>query len=347
MQVKKQQLEPDMEQQTGSTLRKEYGKTVYCLPAYLTYMAPRQQTTRNASLNIRPAQVVWSVVLACVFAALPVYAATDSFTRTDATDLGANWHRNSISGGGFGITSNQAAVTATSNDRIETWSAETFGANQYSSVVLITYTGTSNQTGCGTSLRWDQGTVKTGYWVVVNTAGTNNVSIHRFNAGTATLLQQVTHSWTSGHILRAEISGYTITVKDNGTAFTSIEDTSGSKIASGHPGLAYSSTLSAICTVDDWDGNNLAATISSLGTLSASIIPRLTLKTNTDQWAPVVLKDPLDSYPVAGVAGNQVTLYYRRGLTTDLSILPTQSGDGSATGQDCATDGTETRSEEH
>ena len=38
MQVKKQQLEPDMEQQTGSKLGKEYDKAVYCPPAYLTYM---------------------------------------------------------------------------------------------------------------------------------------------------------------------------------------------------------------------------------------------------------------------------------------------------------------------
>ena len=38
MQVKKQQLEPDMEQQTGSKLLKEYIKAVYCHPAYLTYM---------------------------------------------------------------------------------------------------------------------------------------------------------------------------------------------------------------------------------------------------------------------------------------------------------------------
>ena len=38
MQVKKQQLEPDMEQQTGSKLRKEYIEAVYCHPAYLTYM---------------------------------------------------------------------------------------------------------------------------------------------------------------------------------------------------------------------------------------------------------------------------------------------------------------------
>ena len=38
MQVKKQQLEPDMEQRTGSKLEKEYVKAVYCHPAYLTFM---------------------------------------------------------------------------------------------------------------------------------------------------------------------------------------------------------------------------------------------------------------------------------------------------------------------
>ena len=38
MQVKKQQLEPDMEQRTGSKLSKEYLKAIYCHPAYLTYM---------------------------------------------------------------------------------------------------------------------------------------------------------------------------------------------------------------------------------------------------------------------------------------------------------------------
>ena len=38
MQVRKQKLELDMEQQTGSKLGKEYIKAVYCHPAYLTYM---------------------------------------------------------------------------------------------------------------------------------------------------------------------------------------------------------------------------------------------------------------------------------------------------------------------
>ena len=36
--VRKQQLEQDMEQQTGSKKEKEYVKAVYCHPAYLTYM---------------------------------------------------------------------------------------------------------------------------------------------------------------------------------------------------------------------------------------------------------------------------------------------------------------------
>ena len=44
MQIKKQQLELDMEQQTGSKLGNEYVKAVYCHPAYSTYM---QSTSRK------------------------------------------------------------------------------------------------------------------------------------------------------------------------------------------------------------------------------------------------------------------------------------------------------------
>ena len=44
MQVRKQQLEPDREQQIGSKLGKEYIKAVYCHPAYFTYM---QSTSRE------------------------------------------------------------------------------------------------------------------------------------------------------------------------------------------------------------------------------------------------------------------------------------------------------------
>ena len=44
MQIKKQQLEPSMEQWTGSKLGKEYIKAVYCHPAYLISM---QSTSRK------------------------------------------------------------------------------------------------------------------------------------------------------------------------------------------------------------------------------------------------------------------------------------------------------------
>ena len=49
MQVKKQQLEPDMWQRTGSKLGKEYVKAVYCHLAILTYM--HEYIMWNAGLN--------------------------------------------------------------------------------------------------------------------------------------------------------------------------------------------------------------------------------------------------------------------------------------------------------
>ena len=48
MQVKKWQLEPNMEKWTGSKLGKEYVKAVYCHPDYLTYV---NYITRNAGLD--------------------------------------------------------------------------------------------------------------------------------------------------------------------------------------------------------------------------------------------------------------------------------------------------------
>ena len=51
MQVKKQQLEPDMEQQTGSELGKEHVKAVYCHPAYLTYLTYPKYIIRNAGMD--------------------------------------------------------------------------------------------------------------------------------------------------------------------------------------------------------------------------------------------------------------------------------------------------------
>ena len=48
MKVRKQQLELDMEQQTGSKQEKEYVEAVYCHPAYLTYA---EYIMRNTGLD--------------------------------------------------------------------------------------------------------------------------------------------------------------------------------------------------------------------------------------------------------------------------------------------------------
>ena len=56
MQVKKQQLEPDMEQQTGSKLGKEYVKAIYYHPAYL-FNFHAEYITQNARLDEAQAEI--------------------------------------------------------------------------------------------------------------------------------------------------------------------------------------------------------------------------------------------------------------------------------------------------
>ena len=53
MQVKKQQLEQDMKQQTGSKSGKEYVNAVFCHPAYLTYGRKRRRTKKPLDENER------------------------------------------------------------------------------------------------------------------------------------------------------------------------------------------------------------------------------------------------------------------------------------------------------
>ena len=50
MQVRKQQLELDMEQQTSSKEEKEFVKAVYCHPAYLTYMQSEESESESHSV---------------------------------------------------------------------------------------------------------------------------------------------------------------------------------------------------------------------------------------------------------------------------------------------------------
>ena len=54
MQVKKQQLEPDMEQLTHSKVGKKYDEAVYCHLAYLTYIQSRSEVTQLCPTHCDP-----------------------------------------------------------------------------------------------------------------------------------------------------------------------------------------------------------------------------------------------------------------------------------------------------
>ena len=56
MQVRKQQLELDMEKQTGSKQEKEYIKAVYCHPAYLAEYIMRNSGLEEAQAGIKIAR---------------------------------------------------------------------------------------------------------------------------------------------------------------------------------------------------------------------------------------------------------------------------------------------------
>ena len=57
MQVRKQQLELDMEQQSGSKLGKEFVKAVYCHPVYLTYIQSTSCQADEAQSGIKIARI--------------------------------------------------------------------------------------------------------------------------------------------------------------------------------------------------------------------------------------------------------------------------------------------------
>ena len=61
MQVRKQELELDMEQQTGSKSVKEYVKAVYCHPAYLTYMQSTSWEMLDWKKHKLESRLLWEI----------------------------------------------------------------------------------------------------------------------------------------------------------------------------------------------------------------------------------------------------------------------------------------------
>lgn len=88
------------------------------------------------------------------------------------------------------------------------------------------------------------------------------------------------------------------------------------------------------------DGTGTTSTVQSSAT-SCSLNP-LDLKLSTAAWIPVCIKSLVSGAPINGVTTASLTASYRVGGQGAFPSLTIQDGDGSGTGQDCATDGTAT-----
>ena len=77
MQVKKQQLEQDVEQQIGSKLGKEYVKAVYCHPAYLTSMQCTAWKTLGWRKHKLESRLLWEISITSDMQMIPLMAESE------------------------------------------------------------------------------------------------------------------------------------------------------------------------------------------------------------------------------------------------------------------------------
>ena len=73
MQVKKQWLEPDMEQQTGSKLGKEYIKAVFCHPDYSTSMQSTSRETLDWKKNMLESRLLEEISITSYTQVIPPF----------------------------------------------------------------------------------------------------------------------------------------------------------------------------------------------------------------------------------------------------------------------------------
>lgn len=193
--------------------------------------------------------------------------AFDEFDNTTAGELGlaaysANW---TVMQGGFSVNVSDVCYSTTSSTCLARYSGTTWASSHFSQVVLSggnasLYEGVS--VGCQTG-------ASSAYYFITNDGGYNELG--RTNAGTDTILDSttVTQVWASGDVMKVEISypnGTTtrITIKRaaaaSPTSFSTLlthDDTSGSRLTGGQPGLAGYGNANGVMGFTRWDGADL------------------------------------------------------------------------------------------
>jgi len=175
--------------------------------------------------------------------------ATDDFNRANGA-IGANW---SDVDSTFLVSSNTAIPNSYASDAVVRYSAATWPNDQYC-LAAIRASGGGIGTGIGLVLRCST-SVQTYYRFVVDVTG---VDIGRVVTGAFTPITTRATTWgivTASDILKCEIQGTTIRVYKNGVQLGA--DITDANIASGQPGLGYSSTGSD-SFLDNWEGGDFS-----------------------------------------------------------------------------------------
>lgn len=179
--------------------------------------------------------------------------ATDNFNRADVNPIGGNW-TTVTSEGAFKIVSNAVQPASLSADSTAYYNAVTWPNDQYAQV-KVTVNETTAGNGLGPCVR-ASASANTFYRVVADHAGSGNIELSKFIAGSYTQIWGRTATFVNGDTLRLEVQGTTLRVYINGVQVGA--DATDSSIASGNAGLAYSSNTVSV-SGDDWEGGDFAA----------------------------------------------------------------------------------------
>lgn len=215
--------------------------------------------------------------------------------------LSANWA--TVSGmDPFVLGPSYAEPNNSSNDAGSLWTAATFSNDQYAKAVINDSSagGSGDATGAGVMVRATVAST-TCYRVVVHLAATGNTSLQKLVAGVFTELKSGTAAWAVTDTVELRVVGTALTVWRNGTQLTAM-NTTDSSIASGKPGLAYSSSLSSARLVT-FEGGDLAGggTSYSLSVTAMSVaVVGKTVNLNVNRHMAVTAM----SVPVVGKTVN-------------------------------------------
>ena len=237
---------------------------------------------RSQTIAVHPAPPTGTGLGAFTFSGTASGAASiasDDFNRTDANPIGGNWTTVTAEGA-MQIVSNAATPASTSNDSAAYWNADTFADDQWSECDA-TVTGSNGGTGPGPMVRAATG-AETFYRVTCDHSATG-IGLDRFVAGGFTNLWTRAATFVNGDRVRLRVVGSTLAVFINGVQ-VGADHVDGSPIASGQPGIAFSSGGVSAATLDNWAAGEVGgaatidatATIVGVGVLAGTVVQGVT-----------------------------------------------------------------------